>query len=72
MERSLRQLAAARSLYKRCYSRSFEEGGQLALAYEWIKFEREEGRSVQTHQTSSTTPSLSAVDCLQGLADTCK
>ncbi len=44
MERALRQLPAARSLFKRAYSRKFEEGGQLALAYEWLKFEREEGR----------------------------
>jgi hypothetical protein len=44
MERSLRQLGPARALFKRAYSRKFEEGGQVALAYEWLKFEREEGR----------------------------
>lgn len=44
MERALRQLPAARSVFKRCYSRRFEEGGQAALAYEWLRFEREEGR----------------------------
>lgn len=49
MERGLRQIPAARSLFKRCYSRHFEEGGQLALAYEWIKFEREEGRSAEAN-----------------------
>lgn len=47
MERGLRQLGAARSLFKRAYSRKFEEGGQLTLAYEWIRFEREEGRCVR-------------------------
>lgn len=43
-ERALRQLAPARSIFKRAYSRKFEEGGQVTLAYEWLKFEREEGR----------------------------
>jgi hypothetical protein len=44
MERALRQLGPARALFKRAYSRKYEEGGQVTLAYEWLKFEREEGR----------------------------
>jgi len=44
MERHLRQLASSRSVFKRCYTRKFEEGGQLAMAHEWLRFEREEGR----------------------------
>lgn len=44
MERSLRHIKEARGVYKRCYSRRLEQGGQLALCYEWLRFEREEGR----------------------------
>ncbi|KAF6257164.1 hypothetical protein COO60DRAFT_1271527 [Scenedesmus sp. NREL 46B-D3] len=44
MERALRQLGPARALFRRAYSRKYEEGGQVTLAYEWLKFEREEGR----------------------------
>ncbi len=44
MERSLRNLKEARAVYKRAYSRRLEEGGQLAMCYAWLRFEREEGR----------------------------
>ena len=44
MERSLRNIKEARAVYKRAYSRRLEEGGQLALCYAWLRFEREEGR----------------------------
>lgn len=44
MERSLRQIPAARSVFKRCYNRKLEADGQLTLAMQWLRFEREEGR----------------------------
>lgn len=44
MERSLRNIREARSLYKRCYARKFADGSQLAMCYAWLRFEREEGR----------------------------
>lgn len=37
-------LQEARALYKRCYSRRLEEGGQLRLCHAWLRMEREEGR----------------------------
>ncbi|KAG2446465.1 hypothetical protein HYH02_008457 [Chlamydomonas schloesseri] len=43
MERSARRIKEARALYKRCYSRTFEEDGQLRLSHAWLRFEREEG-----------------------------
>eukprot|EP00775_Hariotina_reticulata_P001716 gene1716-2059_t len=52
MERHLRQLGASRSVFKRCYTRKFEEGGQLAMAYEWLRFEREEGSADDLFQAS--------------------
>ncbi|KAF8058134.1 sart3 [Scenedesmus sp. PABB004] len=52
MERSLRELGAARSLFKRAYSRKYEAGGQVALAYEWMKFEREEGSAEELFAAS--------------------
>eukprot|EP00879_Flechtneria_rotunda_P028124 GHRR01030203.1.p1 GENE.GHRR01030203.1~~GHRR01030203.1.p1 ORF type:complete len:418 (+),score=131.17 GHRR01030203.1:417-1670(+) len=52
MERQLRQIPQARSLFKRCYSRKLEEGGQLALAYEWLRFEREEGSAEDLFQAT--------------------
>ncbi|WIA33569.1 hypothetical protein OEZ86_006693 [Tetradesmus obliquus] len=51
-ERALRQLGPARSIFKRAYSRKFEEGGQVTLAYEWLKFEREEGSAEELWQAS--------------------
>jgi hypothetical protein len=44
MERSLRALTQARGVYRRAWSRKLEAGGQLALCYDWLRFEREEGR----------------------------
>lgn len=44
MERSLRQIPAARAVFKRCFNRKMEADGQLALAMQWLRFEREEGR----------------------------
>lgn len=44
MERSLRQVPAARAVLKRCLNRNLEADGQLALAMQWLRFEREEGR----------------------------
>jgi hypothetical protein len=44
MERSLRQVPAARAVFKRCYNRKMEADGQLAVALQWLRFEREEGR----------------------------
>ncbi len=44
LERSLRNLKEARALYKRAYLRKLEEGGQVAICADWLKFEREEGR----------------------------
>ncbi|KAL4858071.1 Squamous cell carcinoma antigen recognized by T-cells 3 [Chlorella vulgaris] len=38
----------ARTLYKRCYSRKMEEGGQALLCDAWLRFEREEG-SAEDH-----------------------
>lgn len=46
MERSLRQIPAARAVFKRCYNRKLEADGQLVVAMQWLRFEREEGRSV--------------------------
>ncbi|GLC34775.1 hypothetical protein PLESTB_001162500 [Pleodorina starrii] len=43
MERSGRGIKEARALYKRCYNRRLEEGGQLRLCHAWLRFEREEG-----------------------------
>ncbi|GFR47944.1 hypothetical protein Agub_g9748 [Astrephomene gubernaculifera] len=43
MERAGRRIKEARALYKRCYSRRFEEDGQLRLCHAWLRFEREEG-----------------------------
>ena len=43
LERSLRHIKEARGVYKRAYSRKLEEGGQVALCADWLKFEREEG-----------------------------
>lgn len=44
MERSLRQVPGARAVFKRCIGRKMEADGQLALAMQWLRFEREEGR----------------------------
>jgi hypothetical protein len=44
MERSLRQVPAARAIFKRCVGRKFEADGQLGVALQWLRFEREEGR----------------------------
>jgi hypothetical protein len=44
MERALRAIPEVRAIYKRAWSRKFEEGGQLAVCYDWLRFEREEGR----------------------------
>lgn len=44
MERSLRQIPAARSLFKRCFNRKMDADGQLSVAMQWLRFEREEGR----------------------------
>lgn len=46
MERGLRQVPAARALFKRVYNRKLEADGQLTLAMQWLRFEREEGRWV--------------------------
>ncbi|KXZ53271.1 hypothetical protein GPECTOR_7g1165 [Gonium pectorale] len=43
MERAARRIKEARVLYKRCYSRRFEEDGQVRLCHAWLRFEREEG-----------------------------
>jgi hypothetical protein len=44
MERSLRQVPAARAIFKRCVGRKMEADGQLGVALQWLRFEREEGR----------------------------
>ena len=44
MERGQRHVSKARTLYKRCYSRRLQEGGQAAICEAWLRFEREEGR----------------------------
>jgi hypothetical protein len=44
MERALRNVREARTLYKRCYARKFPDGSQPAMCYAWLRFEREEGR----------------------------
>jgi hypothetical protein len=44
LERGLRNLREARTLYKRCHSRRFLEGGQTQLCEAWLRFEQEEGR----------------------------
>ena len=44
MERALRNIPQARTLYKRCYTRRFADGSQLPLCQAWLRFEREEGR----------------------------
>lgn len=44
MERSLRNIREARTLYKRCYARKFADGSQPAMCHAWLRFEREEGR----------------------------
>ncbi|GAX74832.1 hypothetical protein CEUSTIGMA_g2278.t1 [Chlamydomonas eustigma] len=43
MERSLRNTKEARGIFKRAYNRKLEDGGQLALCSDWLRFEREEG-----------------------------
>ncbi|KAG2433859.1 hypothetical protein HXX76_008213 [Chlamydomonas incerta] len=43
MERAARRIKEARALYRRCYSRTLEEDGQLRLSHAWLRFEREEG-----------------------------
>lgn len=45
-ERGLRNIPEARGLYKRCYNRRFADGSQPAMCQAWLRFEREEGRSV--------------------------
>ncbi|KAI8465892.1 MAG: hypothetical protein J3K34DRAFT_452483 [Monoraphidium minutum] len=44
MERALRAVPQARGVYRRAWSRKLEEGGQLAVCCDWLRFEREEGR----------------------------
>ncbi len=44
MERGLRNVREARTLYKRCYTRRFADGSQPAMCHAWLRFEREEGR----------------------------
>lgn len=44
MERGMRLIKEARAVYKKAYSRKLEEGGQLAICSDWLRFEREEGR----------------------------
>lgn len=46
MERALRAVPAARGVYRRAWSRKLDGGGQLVLCYDWLRFEREEGRWV--------------------------
>ena len=43
MERALRCAPQARALYRRAWSRRLEDGGQLAICLDWLRFEREEG-----------------------------
>ncbi|GAB4820618.1 hypothetical protein N2152v2_007664 [Parachlorella kessleri] len=43
LERRLGNAREARGLYKRCYSRRLEEGGQAVLCEAWLRFERELG-----------------------------
>jgi hypothetical protein len=43
-QRALRRLGAARRVYSRGHGRKLVEGGQLVLCYDWLRFEREEGR----------------------------
>lgn len=43
-ERGHRCVREARTLFKRSYSRAFEDGGAVLVCNEWLRFEREEGR----------------------------
>eukprot|EP00193_Tetraselmis_chui_P021607 CAMPEP_0177787056 /NCGR_PEP_ID=MMETSP0491_2-20121128/21264_1 /TAXON_ID=63592 /ORGANISM="Tetraselmis chuii, Strain PLY429" /LENGTH=855 /DNA_ID=CAMNT_0019308331 /DNA_START=131 /DNA_END=2698 /DNA_ORIENTATION=- len=42
-ERAQRNIAQCRALYKKGYARKLEEGGQVRLCQDWLRFEREEG-----------------------------
>jgi hypothetical protein len=68
MERALRQLQGARAVFKRAYSRRYDAaGGQLALAYEWLRFEREEGRCVTLRDAPHTSAHIcTRVCCFKG------
>eukprot|EP00873_Tetraselmis_striata_P018787 jgi/Tetstr1/439051/TSEL_027542.t1 len=60
-ERSQRNLGAARALYKRCYARKLEEGGQVKVCQDWLRFEREEGSAEeQLHARLKCQPMLDA------------
>jgi hypothetical protein len=48
MEWRLGNVGEARTLFKRCYSRRMEDGGQDVLCEAWLRFEREEG-SAEDH-----------------------
>lgn len=53
MERGMRLIKEARAVYKKAYSRKLEEGGQLAICSDWLRFEREEGRCASAKDCGS-------------------
>lgn len=66
MEVSLGNLAEARTIYKRCYSRRLEGNGTEVLCEAWLCFERENG-SLEDYDRAlmKVTPRLSEVRQLQ-------
>ncbi|KAH7281483.1 hypothetical protein KP509_36G050300 [Ceratopteris richardii] len=70
MEVSLGNLAEARALYRRCYTRKFEGNGSEVLCEAWLQFEREYG-SLEDYDYAllKTTPRLAEVRKLQQMQD---
>eukprot|EP00798_Chlamydomonas_sp_ICE-L_P021550 gene21550-28543_t len=53
MERSCRNLTAARAVYKRAVARKgMEEGGTIAMATAWLQFEQQEGSGEEYFQAA--------------------
>lgn len=70
MEIHLGNLAEARTIYKRCYSRRLEGNGTEVLCEAWLRFEREHG-SLEDYDRALTkvTPRLAEVKQLQKQQD---
>lgn len=70
MEVSLGNLAEARTLYRRCYTRKFEANGTEVLCDAWLQFEREYG-SLEDYDRAlmKVTPRLAEVKKLQQQQD---
>ncbi|KAI5070523.1 hypothetical protein GOP47_0014866 [Adiantum capillus-veneris] len=70
MEVSLGNLAEARTLYRRCYTRKFEGKGSEVLCESWLHFEREYG-SLEDYDRAllKVTPRLAEVKKLQQQQD---